>query len=61
MRRYRGFEVNHDDFTLRCLAYESLRLVQDSGNNVYHAKKVDTVQRKTCTSLCGYRQSLFVS
>jgi hypothetical protein len=33
MRRYLGFDVNHYDFTLRCLAYESLRLVQESGNS----------------------------
>ena len=27
---YSGIEVKNYDFTLRCLAYESLRFVQDS-------------------------------
>jgi hypothetical protein len=31
MLRCQGFEVNHYDFTLGRLAYESLRLVQKSG------------------------------
>jgi len=35
MLRYQGFEVNHYDFTLGCLAYENLRLVQDPGYTHY--------------------------
>ena len=30
---YQGFEVKNYDFTLGRLAYESLRLVQNSGSN----------------------------
>jgi hypothetical protein len=32
MLRYYGFEVAYYVFTLRCLAYENLRPVQDSGS-----------------------------
>ena len=32
MLRCQGFEVKHYDFTLRRLAYESLRLVQNPGD-----------------------------
>ena len=32
--RYLGFAIVHYGFTLKCLEYETLRFVQNSGNNV---------------------------
>jgi hypothetical protein len=40
MLRYWGFDVNDSDFTLRCLACENLRLVQDPGINLSDPPRV---------------------
>jgi hypothetical protein len=34
MLRYEGFEVADHIFTLRCLAYESLQLMQEPGEKL---------------------------